>query len=170
MEERPARQAEQHNRRSDQTDDRIHLAGCLEGGGVLGRRSGVDPLQGDGQRIIKIRRAQIGQHVVVEDGLALLIREEGRLEPRAGVQLDLPVFEVRLEIEEDRQPVIEASRPTPHWSIRAAALTLVSSVVRSYERLSCVYTTIPAAVRASMASMVVSACAIAPADSTPAKS
>ena len=44
--ERPARQAEQDDRRPDQTDRGVDLARGLERGGVLGRRRGIDLLRG----------------------------------------------------------------------------------------------------------------------------
>ena len=51
------------------------------------------------------------EHVVLEDRLALLVRQEGGLEPGPRVELDLAVLEVRLHVEEDDEAVVEALAP-----------------------------------------------------------
>ena len=51
--------------------------------------------------------AQERQHVVLEDRLALGVGQERRLEAGRGVELDLPVLERRVDVEEDRQAVVE---------------------------------------------------------------
>ena len=105
----PAPFLEQRIRRLDRRRDHVPSVpassslGCvlhIMRRGVLGRGRGIDPLERDGQGAIEVGRAQVRQHVVVVDRLALLVRQERRLEPRAGIQLDLTVLEVRLEVEE----------------------------------------------------------------------
>ena len=76
---------------------RCSACGVLDGG----RR--VDLVERDCQRAVEVGAGQERQHVVLEDRLALLVREEGRLEPRSGVELDLAVLEVVLHVEEDRR-------------------------------------------------------------------
>ena len=109
--ERPAGQAHEHDRRTDQAEDRVDLARPLELGRVRRRRGGVDPLESHGQRGVEVGVLEVGEHVVVEDRLALLVREEGGLEAGRRVQLDLTVLQVRLHVEEDDHPVVEAGPP-----------------------------------------------------------
>jgi hypothetical protein len=78
---------------------------------VLRRRRRVDLGERRGEGAVEIAAAKVGQHVVLVDRLALGVRQEGGLEPRAGVQLDLAVLEVRLHVEEDHEPVVEALAP-----------------------------------------------------------
>ena len=107
-EEGPAGQPQEHHRATDQADDRVDLAGALEGVGVLGRRRGADLLERGGECRVEVAGRERRQHVVLEDRLTLLVRQEGGLEARAGVELDLAVLEIRLHVEEDDQPVVEA--------------------------------------------------------------
>ncbi len=61
-----------------------------------------------GQRAVEVGILQVRQHVVVEDRLALAVRQERLLETGTGIQLDLAVLEIRLHVEEDHQAVVEA--------------------------------------------------------------
>ena len=81
----------------------------LEPGGVLRRGGRVDLLERDAERPVEVGVPQVREHVVVEDRLALGVGQERRLETGRGVELDLAVLERRVDVEEDRQPVIEAA-------------------------------------------------------------
>ena len=76
-----------------------------------------DPRPGDArdlvhrrqQRAVHVALAQLRQHVVLEDALAVLVREPGLPVTRARVELDLAVARVALvEVEQDHQPVVDA--------------------------------------------------------------
>ena len=71
----------------------------------------IDPFERDHHGAIEVGVEQKRQHVVVEDRLTLAVREERGLEPGGRVELDLAVEQVRFEIEEDRQPVVEPGAP-----------------------------------------------------------
>ena len=79
----------------------------LESCGVLRGGRGIDPAQRDRQRAVEVRIAQEREHVVLEDRLALAVGEEGRLEPGCRIELDLAVFEGRVDVEEDGKAVVE---------------------------------------------------------------
>ena len=124
VDERPARQAEQDDRRPDQPDRGVDLARGLERGGVLGCRRGIDLLERHVEGGVEVGRAEVREHVVVEDRLALGVREVGRLEPGRGVQLDLAVFEARVHVEEDDHAVVEARPPDAPLVDQCAGLGL----------------------------------------------
>ena len=67
------------------------------------------------ERPVEVGVPQVRHHVVVEDRLALAVGQERRLEAWSGVELHLAVLEGRVDVEEDRQAVVEARaarRPT----------------------------------------------------------
>ena len=62
-EERPAGQAQEHDRGQDQAERGVDLAPELEPGGVLRRGRLVDALQRDEQRLVEVARRQVRDHV-----------------------------------------------------------------------------------------------------------
>ncbi len=106
--DRPAREQQERHGRPDQADDGVQLARRLEPGGVFRGGVGIDPRQRRREGAVQIPRPEQRQHLVLEDGLPLLVRQERRPIPGSGVQLDLPVDERWIEIEQDDQAVVEA--------------------------------------------------------------
>ncbi len=78
---------------------------------MLGRGRGVDLAHGRPERAVEIGRAEERDHVLLEDPLAVAVRQVGRLEAGRRVELDLAVLQGRVDVEEDRQAVIEALPP-----------------------------------------------------------
>ena len=129
MEERPAGQAEEDDRRTDETEDRVDLAPPLELGGVFRGRRGVHLVECGRQRTVEVRAAKPRKHVFIEDRLTFLVGQEGGLEPGAGIQLDLAVSRFGSMSKKMTRPSSNPLRPTPHWSMRARAFVSVSPVV-----------------------------------------
>ena len=136
MEQRPADEPEQDHRGADQPEDRVDLAAALQLGGVRRRRRRIDLGQRGTQGAVEVAAAQERQHVVLEDRLALAVAQEGGLEPRAGVQLDLAVPAAVVHVEEDHQAVVEAlaadvplvhERARPRLGLRPSLEELPSS-------------------------------------------
>ena len=94
--------------RSDEAKDGVDLTPLLELRRVLRGRRSIHLREGGGECPVEVRRAEMREHVVVEDRLALLVRQEGGLEPGPRVELDLAVLEVRFQVEEDDKAVVEA--------------------------------------------------------------
>ena len=102
--------------------DGVDLPSRLEACRVLGCRGGIDPLEGDVERPVEVGRSQERQHVVLVDRLALGVGQEGRLEAGCRIELDLPVLERGVDIEEDREAIIEpAPSDAPLVDERAGA-------------------------------------------------
>ena len=96
---------------ADDPDHGVDLAGELELGRVLAGGGGVDPGQRHQQRVVEALVAQQRQHLVLEDPLALLVRQVERPEAGRRVELDLPAHApagLRVDVHEDRQAVVEA--------------------------------------------------------------
>ena len=91
---------------------------------MLHGRGGIDLLERDTERAVEVRRPQEGEHVVLVDRLALLVREEGGLEARPRVELDLAVLKARVHVEEDDQAVVEAGPPDAPLVHQGACLRL----------------------------------------------
>ena len=107
-EHRPAGE-EQEEHGSATADDRVDLAGELE---LLARRGGgrgIHPRHRDERRPVQVALLQERQHVVLVDGLALAVREEGR-HGSPGLHTAAPGRAPRVveQIEEDHQAVVEA--------------------------------------------------------------
>ena len=109
VEERPADEPCEDQRRSHQADHGIELAALFEPRRVLGRGRprrcapsprGSPPSQSSARRCGSMSFSKIG--------LPLAVRQERGGEPGSRVELDLPAGAARLEVEEDRQAVIEA--------------------------------------------------------------
>ncbi len=85
------------------------------------------------ERAIEVGLQEQRQHVVVEDRLALAVRQVRGLEPGRGIELDLAVLQARIEVEEDDQPVVEpGSTDAPLVDQRSrAGLRLARSRCRS---------------------------------------
>ncbi len=81
--------------------------------GVHGRIEGrlEDMAERDEDGAVDVAAPEQRHHLVVEDRLSRIGVEVGRLEAVAGVQLDLPVFEARVELEQDDQAVVDAGLP-----------------------------------------------------------
>ena len=110
----PSGEPQERDRRADQPKDRVDLPRGLQPRRVLRRRGGIDPRERDVERPVVVGVAEERQHVVVEDGLAFGVGQERRLEAGRGVELDLAVFERRVDLEEDREAVVEpASTDAP---------------------------------------------------------
>ena len=67
----------------------------------------VDAIDGGEHGRVPVVRAEVREHVVLEDLLAFAVGQERGREPGGRVELDLPARAARLEVEEDRQPVVE---------------------------------------------------------------
>ncbi len=88
---------------------------------MIGARGPIHLVERGGEGRIEVPREEVGEHVVLVDRLALLVREVRRLEPGTRVQLDLAVLEARVHVEEDHQPVVEpgpADAPLVHQRAR----------------------------------------------------
>ncbi len=115
MEEPPANQTREDQRRTDQTNDGVELPALLEPSGVLRGGHLVDAIHGGEDRPVPVVLAKEREHVVLEDLLAFAVGQERGGEPGRGVELDLPARPARLEVEEDGEAVVEAPagrRPT----------------------------------------------------------
>ncbi len=60
---------------------------------------------------VEVAVAEERQHVVLEDRLALLVRQVRHPEAGAGIELDLAVAPALVEVEQDDHPVVEALAP-----------------------------------------------------------
>ena len=90
------------------SQDGVADARRLELPGVVGRHLGVHRAQRRQQRQVEVAFAQEGQHDALEDGLALVLAHVRGLEAGARLEADRAVLAVRLHVEEDDQPVVEA--------------------------------------------------------------
>ena len=111
VEEGVAGQDQEAAEPADDPDHRVQLAGELELAGPLRRRHRVDPRERHEDGIAELLLAEAGQHLLLEDLLALVVRQVERPEPRRRVELDLAADAspgVRVDVHEDRQAVVEA--------------------------------------------------------------
>ena len=107
VEEAPANQAREDQRRTNQADDGIELPAALEPCGGFGRGHLVDAVHGGEDRRVPVVCAQVREHVVLEDLLAFAVGQERGGETGRRVELDLSARTARLEVEEDREAVVE---------------------------------------------------------------
>ena len=107
MEEAPANKAREDQRRTNQADGGIELPAALEPCGGFGRGHLVDAVHGGEDRRVPVVRAQVREHVVLEDPLAFAVGQERGGETGRRVELDLSARTARLEVEEDREAVVE---------------------------------------------------------------
>ena len=104
----PADESEEHERGQDQAGRGIDLSAQLQLVRALGGRGRVDLRKGRGQCAIHVAAAQVGQHVVLVDGLPVGVGQVRVPIARPGIQLDLAVALAGIKVEHDREPVIEA--------------------------------------------------------------
>ena len=69
---------------------------------------GVEAREARLKRAVRSQVAQVRQHLLLEDPLAVLVGQVGRAIPRRRVQLDLAVAQAVIQVEQDREPIIEA--------------------------------------------------------------
>ena len=112
VEERPADEPEQRDRRADQPEDRVELARLLQGRGVLRGRRRVDLLERDLERAVEVAvyAGTAACRSRRSPGARSLLRNAAS-KPGAGVQLHLAVLARRIDVEEDDQAVVEPGPP-----------------------------------------------------------
>ena len=95
--------------------DGIADAGGLQLPDVVGGDLGIDRVEGSQQRLVEVALAQVGQHDALEDGLALVRAEIGRLEAGTRLEAHGAVLAALVQVEDDDQAVVEPGptrRPT----------------------------------------------------------
>ena len=169
VEERPAGQPEEDDRRADEPEDRVDLAGALRARrrARAWRRRRPSPARPRARRRSRPSR-RCGSMSFSKIAWRSLVRQERRLEAGAGVQLDLAVLEVRLDVEEDDQAVVEALAPDAPLVDQGARLRLGLLGRRRTRRCPGCRRRPRRRSAASIASIVASASAIVAGDRSPA--